>query len=311
MRIDLPNPLKTGEVYEINIHWAFNIIEEAAIGGRGGYEHFPKSDTYLYFLAQWYPRVAALTDYAGWQHKAFLGSGEFTLEFGDYDVEITVPADHIVSSTGELQNPEEVLSAEQRTRLAKANSKKITFIVTPEEAIANEKEGTGRKKRWHFRAENVRDFAWTASKKFIWDALAYETTDGKKVMCMSYYPKEAYPIYRRYSSKAVRHTLNVYSRYSIPYPYPVAIENKREVKATPVQDDITRQRNRDSDMKFVVEEDKELQDFYTNYKPWETRDSAIEISGMLYGDTYSKKKRGKNLVIKTITSFSSVIREVL
>lgn len=226
MRIDLPTPLRPGTSIEINFEWQANIVDEAAIGARGGYEYFPKSDTYQFFLAQWFPRLVAYTDYTGWQHKQFLGRGEFTLEFGDYDIEITVPADHIVASTGLLQNADAVLTAEQRARLKQAETaKKPVFIVTPEEALANEKQGTDRQRTWRFKAENVRDFAWASSRKYIWDAMGYRQKDDKRpfVMAMSFYPNEGEPIWSKYSTHAVMHTMEVYSRFSFPYPYPVAI----------------------------------------------------------------------------------------
>ncbi len=224
MRIDLPRALRPGGKITFSIDWSFNIINEKVVGGRGGYEHFPESDTYLYFLAQWFPRMAAYTDYTGWQNKQFLGRGEFTLEFGNYDVEITVPADHIVSATGELQNPNQVLSAEQRARLARANTDEPIFIVTPQEALENEKDGTTRTKIWRFKAENVRDFAWASSRKFIWDAMIHEQEDAEhpRVLAMSFYPQEAEPIWSKYSTHSVVHTMDVYSRFSFPYPYPTA-----------------------------------------------------------------------------------------
>jgi hypothetical protein len=209
----------------LSVDWAFNIVDEAAVGARSGYEYFRESDTYLYFLAQWFPRLAAYTDYTGWQHKQFLGRGEFTLEFGDYDVEITVPADHVVSATGVLQNAAEVLTAEQRARLKRAETAKSpVFVVTPEEARANEKEGTTATRTWRFRAQNVRDFAWASSRKFIWDAMGHRQGDAGTplVLAMSFYPNEAEPIWSRYSTQAVVHTLDVYSRFSFPYPYPTA-----------------------------------------------------------------------------------------
>ncbi|MFZ9709356.1 MAG: M1 family metallopeptidase [Steroidobacteraceae bacterium] len=226
MRIDLPQPLRPGTSIDIVIDWASNIVDEAAIGARGGYEYFPKNDTYQYFLAQWFPRLVAYTDYTGWQHKQFLGRGEFTLEFGNYDVEIDVPADHIVASTGVLQNPDSVLSAAQRTRLRQAESAtKPVFIVTPAEALENEKQGTDRRKRWRFQADNVRDFAWASSRKYIWDAMGYRQNDARRpfVMAMSFYPNEGEPIWSRFSTHAVIHTMEVYSRFSFPYPYPTAI----------------------------------------------------------------------------------------
>ncbi len=224
MRIDLPVPLSPEAKTVFSIDWKFNIIDEGAIGGRGGYERFADSDTYIYFLAQWFPRMAAYTDYTGWQHKQFLGRGEFTLEFGDYDVSITVPADHIVSSTGVLQNPRQVLTATQRKRLAEATSTRQVFVVTPEEALENEKSKAKGTKTWRFKAKNVRDFSFASSRKFIWDALLHEqdSKDMPTVKVMSFYPNEAEPIWSKYSSQAVAHTLDVYSRFTFDYPYPTA-----------------------------------------------------------------------------------------
>ncbi|MCB1845108.1 MAG: M1 family metallopeptidase, partial [Halioglobus sp.] len=225
MRIDLPQELKPGQRSEFSVSWSFNIVNEARLGGRGGYEHFADNDTYIFFLAQWFPRLVAYTDYAGWQHKAFLGSGEFTLEFGDYEVEITVPADHIVSATGELQNPSDVLSTAQRNRLRDARqSDKPVFIVTPDEAKENERTKSGDMKTWVFKAGNVRDFAWASSRKFVWDAMIHRQNDDKnpEVLAMSFYPNEAEPIWSKYSTHAVAHTMEVYTRFSFAYPYPTA-----------------------------------------------------------------------------------------
>ena len=225
MRIDLPRPLASGQDVTFSIDWSFNVLYEPRVGSRGGYEHFPENDTYIYFLAQWFPRLAAYTDYAGWQHKQFLGRGEFTLEFGDYEVELTVPEDHIVSASGELQNPGNVLTAEQRRRLDQArDADSPVFIVTPEEAIENEKEKATGTKTWRFKAENVRDFAWSSSRKFIWDAMIHRQDDDDmpEVLAMSFYPQEAEPIWSKYSTHAVVHTMEVYSRFSFPYPYPTS-----------------------------------------------------------------------------------------
>ncbi|NOX70140.1 MAG: M1 family metallopeptidase [Gammaproteobacteria bacterium] len=224
MRIDLAEPLAPGKRITFSIDWSFNIVHEDRVNSRGGYEHFRDTDTYIYFLAQWYPRLAAYTDYAGWQHKAFLGRGEFTLEFGDYEVEITVPADHIVSATGALQNPGEVLSAKQRSRLSSAGTDRPVFIVTPEEALENEQEKSSGMKTWKFKADNVRDFAWASSRKFIWDAMIHRQDDRRnpEVLAMSFYPNEAEPIWSKYSTHAVAHTMDVYSRFSFAYPYPTA-----------------------------------------------------------------------------------------
>ena len=223
MRVDLPRPLAPGQQVTFSIDWEHNIINEPIIGGRGGYEHFPETDTYQYFLAQWHPRVAVFSDYEGWHTKPFLGRGEFALEFGDFEVSITVPADHIVSSSGVLQNPAAVLTEEQRQRLEEAETaENPVFIVTPEEALENEKEGTNNTRTWVFKAENVRDFAWASSRKYIWDAMGYQQEDGPDVMAMSFYPNEGEPIWSKYSTHAVIHTMEVYSRFSFPYPYPTA-----------------------------------------------------------------------------------------
>jgi hypothetical protein len=223
MRIDLPQPLRSGERVQFSVDWRYNIVDVRKIGARGGYEYFKEDGNYLYEIAQWFPRMAAYTDYTGWQHKQFLGAGEFTLEFGDYKVAITVPDDHIVGATGVLQNPNQVLSATHRQRLQQARgAAKPVLIVTPDEAIANEKSKPSGKKTWIFHAENVRDFAFASSRKFIWDAQEHDV-EGNKVMAMSYYPKEGNPLWERYSTRSIIHTLNVYSRYSFKYPYPTAI----------------------------------------------------------------------------------------
>ena len=234
MRIDLVKALKPGSKIVFNIGWAFNILDQAAIGSRGGFEHFKgknkgknqNKDSHIFFLAQWFPRMVAYTDYAGWQHKAFLGRGEFTLEFGNYEVAITVPEGHIVSATGELTNPNDVLTKVQRRRLAKANTSKPTFVVTPEEALANENRARDAEKTqtWNFKAERIRDFAWASSRKFIWDAMLHQQPGAKydSILAMSFYPNEAEPAWSRYSTQAVIHTLAVYSRFSFNYPYPTA-----------------------------------------------------------------------------------------
>ena len=229
MRIDLPSPLRSGQSTEFSIDFAFNITDDDAVSGRSGYEHFPDDEREggndIFLLAQWFPRLAAYTDYEGWTNKEFLGRGEFTLEFGDYEVEMTVPADHIVSSTGVLQNPAQVLTSTQRSRLREAeNTERPVFIVTAEEALENEKEATTETKTWRFTAENVRDFAWASSRKFIWDAKGYQQGGETRpfVMAQSFYPKEGEPLWSTYSTEAIIHTLEVYSRFSFDYPYPSA-----------------------------------------------------------------------------------------
>jgi hypothetical protein len=226
MRVDLPRPLSPGQSVSFGVDWTLNLMETRVVGGRSGYECFTRPQEggdCIFLAAQWFPRLAAFTDYEGWHNKPFLGSGEFTLEFGDYDVSITAPADHIVSSTGELANPEAVLTAAQRQRLAAARTAKTpTFIVTPAESRANEKDGASAAKTWIFRARNVRDFAFASSRKFIWDAMDAPNPGGPKVLAMSFYPNEAEPLWSAYSTKAIAHTIEVYSRFSFPYPYPTA-----------------------------------------------------------------------------------------
>ena len=224
MRIELPTALEPGASTQISMKWWYNINDRMQIGGRSGYEYFEEDDNYLYTIAQFYPRMALYTDNEGWQNKQFLGSGEFTLTFGDYDVRITVPDDHQVSATGTLENANQILTRAQRQRLeqARAEREQPVIIVTQEEAIEAEKEKSTREKTWHFRAENVRDFAFASSRKFIWDAMGVEQSDGSVVMAMSMYPKEGNPLWERYSTKAVAHTLRWYSHYTFDYPYPVA-----------------------------------------------------------------------------------------
>ena len=223
MRIDLDKPMAPGTSISFKIKWWYNINDRMKIGGRGGYEHFEQEDNYLYTIAQWFPRMCVYNDVEGWQNKQFLGAGEFALPFGDYEVSITVPSDHIVGATGELQNESAVLTAEQRERLKKARTSDTpVFIVTQEEAEKAEKMKQKGLKTWKFKATNVRDFAFATSRKFIWDAQNQKVGD-KNILCMSYYPKEGNPLWERYSTKLVAHTIKTYSKYTIDYPYPVAI----------------------------------------------------------------------------------------
>ena len=224
MRVDLPSPLREGQKFSFKIKWWFNINDRMDIGGRSGYEYFEEEDNYLYTIAQFFPRMAVYNDVEGWQNKQFLGQGEFTLPFGDYKVDITVPSDHIVASTGELTNASRILSSKQRARLAKAKKSydDPVIIVTQEEAEAAEKNKATSTKTWTFEAENVRDFAFATSRKFIWDAQAVDIS-GKTTMAMSYYPKEGNPLWEQYSTRVVAHTLKVYSKFTIDYPYHKAI----------------------------------------------------------------------------------------
>lgn len=223
MRVDLPNPLKSGGKYIFNIDWSYNINNRMIIGGRSGYEYFKDEDNYLYTIAQFFPRMCVYIDNEGWQNKQFLGRGEFTLTFGDYDVSITVPSDHIVAATGELQNSKSVLTSAQRSRFQKAKTaKEPVMIVSPDEALDKEKKKAKGTKTWNFKAKFVRDFAFASSRKFIWDAMGTKVGD-RTVMSMSYYPKEGNPLWERYSTKVVDHTIKTYSKFTVDYPYPVAI----------------------------------------------------------------------------------------
>jgi len=222
MRVDIPQPLKPNGKYTFSVSWNYNVNDINKIPARCGYERFADGNC-AYQIAQWFPRMAVYNDVTGWQHKQFLGQGEFTLPFGDYKVAITVPADHVVGATGTLQNTGSILNGTQRSRLEKAKSSKAPVeIVTPAEADQASQSKASDKKTWVFTAENVRDFAWTSSRRFIWDAMQVDVA-GKKIWAMSYYPKEGNPLWGKYSTQAVAHALRTYSQYTINYPYPTAI----------------------------------------------------------------------------------------
>ncbi|KAA3620251.1 MAG: M1 family peptidase [Calditrichaeota bacterium] len=222
MRVDLPTPLLPNQNFNLKLKWWYNINDRAKVRGRSGMEYFKENDNYLYIIAQFYPRMAVYNEVEGWQNKQFLGSGEFTLPFGDYNVAITAPVDHVVSATGELQNGNTVLNATQRQRLKKSiDSATPVFIVTEQEARDAEKGHATKKKTWQFAAKNVRDFAFASSRKFIWDAMGVKF-GNRTVMAMSFYPKEGNPLWEKYSTRVVAHTLKTYSKFTFPYPYPVA-----------------------------------------------------------------------------------------
>lgn len=224
MRVDLPQPLLPNQKFEFKVKWNYKIIPRTKLGGRGGYELFDEDGNCVFTITQWYPRMCVYSDYQGWNNKQFTGRGEFALAFGNFSVNMTVPADHVIASTGVCQNPAEVLSPAQLSRWKQAQqSNEPVEVVTLEEAKAREQSPvTDKMVTWKFKAENVRDFAWGSSRKFVWDAMS-QPQGGKNVMCMSFYPKEAYSLYRKYSTKTVAHTIRVYSKYTIDYPYPTAI----------------------------------------------------------------------------------------
>lgn len=227
MRVDLLQPLLPGKQFSFSVDWSFNINNRmhgaTANDGRSGLEYFPVDGNYSYIIGQWFPRMCVYDDVVGWQHKQFLGQGEFTLTFGDYEVNLTVPADHIVAATGMIQNPKEVLTPEQLDRFekAKVSFDKPVVIATQAEAVQREKTKVKEKKVWKFKAENVRDFAFATSRKFIWDAQAVKI-GSRTPLAMSYYPKEGNPLWEQESTKAVRAALITYSKYTIDYPYPHA-----------------------------------------------------------------------------------------
>jgi len=223
MRIDLPKPLNANAKLKFIVKWKYKLGNRMEIGGRGGYEYFKEDDNYLFTMTQWYPRMCVYSDFEGWQNKQFTGRGEFALAFGSYKVKITVPSDHIVCSTGECQNYAQILTPTQFQRWTKANTNynDVTEIVTLDECTKAEKTKSNTTKTWIFKADSVRDFAWGTSRKFMWDAMPIKI-EGKKVMCMSFYGKEAHGLYRKYSTKTVAHTIKTYSKFTIPYTYPVA-----------------------------------------------------------------------------------------
>jgi hypothetical protein len=224
MRVDLPQPLKAGESYTFDIAWWYNINNHVTDRARSGYEHFPEDGNNVYVIAQFFPRMAVYNDVEGWQNMQFWGDGEFALPFGDYEVNITVPADHILDATGELGNRKEIFTKEMMRRYeqAKKSYDKPVVIVTQEEAEAAEKGFSDKKKTWKFKANMVRDFAFATSRKFIWDMMAVKL-DTKDVMAVSLYPKEGNPLWEEYSSKVVGHTLQSFSKYTFEYPYPKSV----------------------------------------------------------------------------------------
>ena len=229
MRINLAEPLKHGSKMVFTIKWWYNINNYRVEGGRSGYEHFDKDGNNLYVIAQFFPRMAVYNDVEGWQNMQFWGSGEFALAFGNYEVNITVPADHIMNATGVLLNKEEVFTPVQLKRLAMAEKSfdNPVVIVTQLEAEKAEKGFASQKKTWKWKAENVRDFGISTSRKFIYDAMAVKMGD-RTVMAESLYPKEGNPLWEQYSTRAVAHTLKSYSSYTFDYPYPKAVSVNAE-----------------------------------------------------------------------------------
>ncbi len=224
MRIDLPSVLLPGQKYSFQIKYWYNINNTSYVRGRTGYEHFDSDGNNVYVIAQFFPRMCSYNDVEGWQNKQFLGAGEFTLIFGNYEVEITVPEDHLVAASGELLNPEQTLSKKQRDLLKKAKSEHVhpVTIATLEEAQERVKTKSTKEKTWKFKADNVRDFAFASSRRFIWDAMGVPMSDGRTVMAQSMWIPEGDCLWKKYSTKATAHTIKWYSHYTFDYPYPVA-----------------------------------------------------------------------------------------
>ena len=224
MRIDMPTSLKSGESFSFSIKWWYNIQDHVNQDGRSGYETFKSDGNRSYIIAQFFPRMAVYNEIDGWQNYQFWGDGEFALPFGNYEVKITVPSDHILDATGKLQNRKEVFSKVMLKRFNKAKKTydKPVMIVTQAEAELAEKSFSKNKKTWHFIAKNVRDFAFASSRKFIWDMMAVKVGD-KDVMAVSMYPKEGNPLWEDYSTIVVAETLKTYSNYTFDYPYHKAI----------------------------------------------------------------------------------------
>ena len=220
MKVKLKSPVASGGTTAIEIDWSFPVPTTMARGARE-----EVGDGWLYEVAQWFPRANVYDDVNGWQTDQFLGRGEFYLNFGNYDVSITVPFDHIVDATGVLQNPEDVLTSEQRLRLKNAyESEEPVFIVRPEEVMTSKsRPASSGMLTWHFKAENVRDFAWVSSKAYVWDAAGFRYNAGEEPIAIhSLYPREAMPLWDKVSTRAVLQTMRTYGRMSLKYPYPKA-----------------------------------------------------------------------------------------
>ncbi|MDX1773855.1 hypothetical protein DFR65_103160 [Oceanihabitans sediminis] len=224
MRVEMPKPLATGEKFSFSIKWWYNINDHVNGRGRSGYEYFPEDDNRAYVIAQFHPRMAVYNDVEGWQNSQFWGRDEFALPFGNFEVNITVPADHILDGTGKLMNRKEVFSKEMMKRYEKAKKSydEPVLIVTQEEAEAAEKTKSKETKTWKLYAENVRDFGFATSRRWIWDMMAVKLGD-KDVMAVSMYPKEGNPLWEQWSTKAVASTLKTFSRMTFDYPYHKAI----------------------------------------------------------------------------------------
>jgi hypothetical protein len=209
MRIDLPRPLATGRAVDIDIVWRFLVPPYGA--GRMG------RDGPLYEIAQWYPRLAVYDDLRGWNHEPYIGAGEFYLEYGSFDVSLTVPANYVVLATGTLQNPAAVLTPTQQRRLAMARSstQPVAVITADEAGTARSRPAGPGQLTWHFAADSVRDFAFAAGPELRWDASGYEG-----ILIQTFYRPKA----RQWeeANRMGREAIKYFSEQWYRYPYPQA-----------------------------------------------------------------------------------------
>lgn len=225
MRVDLPTELVSGESLAFDVAWTFPIVDVRVGHERSNSEFLEADNAPIVEMAQFFPRMAAYTDVNGWQHKAFLGRGEFTTEFGDFTLAVTVPDNWTVVATGELTNAKDVLTTTQQARYAEAKlSERPIMITNAAEAAVLRAQKSSATKTWRFDAKQVRDCAFAASPAYLWDgARAPIPGTDRAALAMSVYPIEAEPLWSKYSTHAVAHTIDSYSRHALPYPYPIAI----------------------------------------------------------------------------------------
>jgi hypothetical protein len=211
LRIDLPAPIRTGESVTIDVAWHFTVPVDGA--GRMG------RDGSLYEIAQWYPRLAVYDDVRGWNTMPYIGAGEFYLEYGDFDVRLTVPAGFVVAATGTLENADEVLTTAQRARLADARTNTTPVQIIPAAEAGNAartRPATSGTLTWHFRADNVRDVAWAAAPNFRWDAV---TWNGILIQAL-YRPSAT--LWANEGIRMAEHSIRYFSEQWGMYPYPQA-----------------------------------------------------------------------------------------
>ncbi|HEV8176258.1 MAG TPA: M1 family metallopeptidase [Gemmatimonadales bacterium] len=216
MKVDLQRPLPPRGRQVLDIAWSFPFGPNS---NRMGLEMIDGS--HVYEVAQWYPRLAVYDDVRGWNTDQYLGQGEFYLEYGSFDVSISVPANMLVAATGTLRNPTQVLTATQRARLTRARNSDSTVIIRGLDEVsdpASRPLSRSGMHTWRFTADSVRDFAWAAARHFVWDAAR---ANGGKTLAMSFYPPSAEPVWNQ-STQYVRFAVDNYSSW-YRYPYPVAI----------------------------------------------------------------------------------------